>query len=71
MPFRSQSIRSAIQFEAHRRTAPFSEGVGRKEGDRDYPRSDVASQYQHADFLTKALPEREFEVHRGIMMNLM
>ena len=22
---------------------------------------DVASQYQHADFLTKALPEREFE----------
>ena len=23
----------------------------------------VASQYQHADFLTKALPEREFEVH--------
>ena len=31
----------------------------------------VASQYQHADFLTKALPEREFEVHRGIVMNLM
>ena len=30
----------------------------------------VASKYQHADFLTKALPEREFEVHRGIMMNL-
>ena len=30
----------------------------------------VASQYQHADFLTKALPEREFEVHRGIVMNL-
>ena len=28
----------------------------------------VASQYQHADFLTKALPE--FEVHRGIVMNL-
>ena len=25
----------------------------------------VASQYQHADFLTKALPEREFEFHRG------
>ena len=24
----------------------------------------VASQYQYADFLTKALPEREFEVHR-------
>ena len=31
----------------------------------------VASQYQHADFLTKALPEREFEFHRGIVMNLM
>ena len=30
----------------------------------------VASKYQHADFLTKALPEREFEVHRGIVMNL-
>ena len=25
----------------------------------------VASQYQNADFLTKALPEREFEFHRG------
>ena len=31
----------------------------------------VASQYQHADFLTKALPEREFEFHRRIGMNLM
>ena len=32
----------------------------------------VASQYQHADSLTKALPEREFEFNRGIvMMNLM
>ena len=31
----------------------------------------VASQYQHADFVTKALPEREFEYHRGIVMNLM
>ena len=31
----------------------------------------IASQYQHADFLTKALPEREFEFHRGIVMNLM
>ena len=30
----------------------------------------IASQYQHADFLTKALPEREFEFHRGIVMNL-
>ena len=30
----------------------------------------VASQYQHADFLSKALPEREFEFHRGIVMNL-
>ena len=29
----------------------------------------VGSQYQHADFLTKALPEREFEFHRGIVMN--
>ena len=29
----------------------------------------VASQYQHADFVTKALPEREFEFHRGIVMN--
>ena len=26
----------------------------------------VALQYQHADFLTKALPEREFEVYRRI-----
>ena len=32
---------------------------------------DVAPQHQHADFLTKALPKREFEVHRGIVMNLM
>ena len=31
----------------------------------------VVSQYQHADFLTKASPEREFEVHPGIVMNLM
>ena len=31
----------------------------------------VASQYQHADFLTKALPEREFEFHRGMVLNLM
>ena len=31
----------------------------------------VGSQYQHADFLTKALPEREFECHRGIGMKLM
>ena len=31
----------------------------------------AASQYQHADFLTKALPEREFEFQRGIVMNLM
>ena len=30
----------------------------------------VASQYQHADVLTKALPEREFEFHLGIVMNL-
>ena len=31
----------------------------------------VAPQYQHADFLTKSLPEWEFEFHRGIVMNLM
>ena len=31
----------------------------------------VASRYQHDDVLTKALPEREFEFHRGIVMNLM
>ena len=31
----------------------------------------VTSQFEHADFITKALPEREFEVHRGIVMNLM
>ena len=31
----------------------------------------VASHYQHPDLLTKALPEWEFEVHRGIVMNLM
>ena len=30
---------SNSNFLAPRRTAPFSEGVGRKEGDRDYPRS--------------------------------
>ena len=30
----------------------------------------VASQYQHAAFLTKALSEREFEFHPGIVMNL-
>lgn len=30
----------------------------------------VASQYQHADFLTKALPVRDFEFHREIVMNL-
>ena len=30
----------------------------------------VASQYQHADFLTKALHKREFEFRRGIVMNL-
>ena len=31
----------------------------------------IASKYQHGDFLTKALPEREFEVHWGIVMNLL
>ena len=31
----------------------------------------IRDRYQHADFLTKALPEREFEFHRGIVMNLM
>ena len=31
----------------------------------------VASQYQHADVLTKALSGREFEFHRGIVMSLM
>ena len=31
----------------------------------------VESQYQHADVLTKALPEREFEFQRGIVINLM
>ena len=30
----------------------------------------VASQYQHADFLTKALPEKELECHWGIVMKL-
>ncbi|CAB1111699.1 unnamed protein product [Ectocarpus sp. CCAP 1310/34] len=30
----------------------------------------VASKYQHADFLTKALPEREFVSHRDDVMNL-
>ena len=30
----------------------------------------VASQYQHADFFTKALHESEFEFHRDIVMNL-
>ncbi|CAB1113202.1 unnamed protein product [Ectocarpus sp. CCAP 1310/34] len=29
----------------------------------------VASKYQHADFLTKALPEREFASHRDYVMN--
>ena len=41
--------------------------VERKEIDLTH----VASKYQHADFLTKALPERESEFHRGIVMNLM
>ena len=31
----------------------------------------VASQSQHADFLTKALPEREFGFHRRMVVNLM
>ena len=30
----------------------------------------VASQYQHADYLTKALPEKEFVFHRDYVMNL-
>ncbi|CAB1113983.1 unnamed protein product [Ectocarpus sp. CCAP 1310/34] len=30
----------------------------------------VASKNQHADFLTKALPEREFVSHRDYVMNL-
>ena len=30
----------------------------------------VASEFQHADFLTKALPEREFAFHRDYVMNL-
>ena len=30
----------------------------------------VASEFQHADFLTKALPEREFGFHRDYVMNL-
>ena len=30
----------------------------------------VSSQYQHADFLTKALPEKEFVFHRDYVMNL-
>ena len=31
----------------------------------------VSTEYQHADFLTKALPEKEFAFHRGIVMILM
>ena len=31
----------------------------------------VWTEYQHADFLKKALPEKEFAFHRGIVMNLM
>ena len=30
----------------------------------------VASQYQHADFLTKTLPEKDFVFHRDYVMNL-
>ena len=30
----------------------------------------VSTEYQHADFLTKALPEKEFYFHRGIVMHL-
>lgn len=30
----------------------------------------VRSEFQHADFLTKALPTEVFEYHRGIVMNL-
>ena len=31
----------------------------------------VSTEYHRADFLTKALPEKEFAFHRGIVMNLM
>ena len=31
----------------------------------------VSTEYQHADFLTTALPEKEFALHWGIVMNLM
>ena len=64
VPLRSQSIRS----NAKHIDVPhhfLRELVKRKEIEIIH----VASQYQHADFLTKALPEREFEVHRGIVMN--
>ena len=30
----------------------------------------VSTEYQHADFLTKALPEKEFAFHRGIVMKI-
>ena len=38
---------------------------------KDIEITHVAWQCQHADFLSKALLEREFEVHWGIVMNLM
>ena len=30
----------------------------------------ISTEYQHADFVTKALPKKEFAFHRGIVMNL-
>ena len=34
------------------------------------PITHVASEYQHADFLTKAISRESFELHRDCMMNL-
>ncbi|CAN0350377.1 unnamed protein product [Pylaiella littoralis] len=30
----------------------------------------VTSEYQHADFLTKAISRESFDLHRGFVMNL-
>ena len=47
-----------------------SSHIGDKTSSFQDERDERRAQLENADFLTKALPEREFEVHRGIVMNL-
>ena len=67
MPFKSQSTSNSNSKHIDVRHHFLRELVERKEIEIIH----VASQYQHADLITKALPEREFEFHRGMVMNLM